>query len=203
MRTVLAAATSLLASLALSGCMWEFGNGQASSQTGGFVLSGTVSGVPINGQLTAAITPTGLCARGLTSYAGTVVLSDGTGTVTKQESLCQLSSDIDSGLVFQGQFTITAGTGAYQGASGGGQTTLRIGRNPVDPTNALFSIDEVGSIQVGAIASSERSRRTFKSRGVVSSVKRCGTAAGKQRGLTGWSRRCSRINLERATRLAP
>jgi hypothetical protein len=160
-RSILVAVAALATVLTLSGCMWQ----TASGTSFGGSLSGTVTGWPITGTYQATVTVTGpfdsfQCAPVTVS----VLLTDAAGnTLQKQETgrLCQIEGDLFS---FSGQYTITGGTGLYEGATGRGIATMEA---VFGPRASGFSAQEIGTFQVPGTSSATSGRKTFKMRGTV------------------------------------
>lgn len=163
-RFIAVTAVSLAALLTLSGCMWQTASGTAF----GGSLSGTVTGWPITGTYQATVTMTGpFDAFQCAPVTLSVLLTDAAGnTLQKQEigRLCQIEGDL---FRFTGQYTITGGTGLYEGATGSGIATMEA---VFGPRASGFSAQEIGTFQVPGIASAG-SRRTLKMRGTLSTAK--------------------------------
>ncbi len=189
-RRSIAAAGVMLVSLALGGCTWsEFGIGTGDfTRTGYFPMSGTVFGTPIlagsyfgSGYLSV----TAVCPNGSTGQDWTMSLGDGLGNYVTQD-LCGTWSGQGANpegpfypTAFSGQYTITSGSGIYAGATGTGTITAAF-----YCCNDIWTVSESGTITLPGTASSTASvasdttRRTFRTRGVVSvSMLLCNGAA--------------------------
>lgn len=164
-RFIVVAAVSLATVLTLSGCMWQFASGSGSLPPGTPFISGTVVGTPITGTYTAVITGSGPSADPNCNYLSLLVtLTDTAGnTVTKQETLQSCGGNP---ALYTGQYTVTGGTGIYQGATGSGTSAIQFtfsGR--LGPFT--FTAQQIGTFEVPATTSATSGRKTFKMRGTL------------------------------------
>jgi len=162
--------------------MFELASGGAIAPGGGVLLEGGVIGTPVTGQYRALCGITGVdgsCEIG----SGSATFTDSAGnTVTTQEweRLCPGG--------WLGNYTITGGTGIYQGATGSGTTTWQLifgGAFPV-----TFTAQYVGSFEVPG-TTAVASKRTFKMRGTLSKARVCHS-----------KRRCTSLDLSELRQLA-
>jgi hypothetical protein len=139
------------------GSISSFGAAGCNTSTAGCALdaSGSIEGKPIaHGTFTAALlavwtsaTPNGdggYCAP----VTGTVVLSDGTNTLTEavQGTLCEIgATGTNVGHVFTGQYTVSSGTGTYANAQGTG----RLGFYQPSGSSTVAGLER-GSLSTGA-----------------------------------------------------
>jgi hypothetical protein len=115
------------------GTISSFGAAGCNTSTAGCALdaSGSIEGKPIaHGTFTAALLAlwTSATSNGDGGYCapvtGTVVLSDGTNTITEavEGTLCEIgATGTNVGHVFTGHYTVSSGTGTYANAQGSGK----------------------------------------------------------------------------------
>lgn len=191
-RSIAVTAVSAGLLLTLSGCMFQFASGSGSWPPGTPFISGTVTGTPITGSYTAVITGGGPSTDQCSNLSLLVTLTDAAGnTVTKEETGLWCTTG-GAGAQFTGQYTVTGGTGIYQGATGSGTSTIQFNLTtrfgPI-----MFTSQEIGSFQVPGTASAA-SKRRFKTRGTVSAPKLC-NSAGRNVGISKLPRACKKLGV--------
>ena len=122
-----------------------------------FRMHGTVTGTPINGTYEGLLTfsqqhdPSTNCSPGTTLN---VTLSDAAGSISKTETgtFCDTSGETfpQGTAIITGTYTITGGTGAYEGATGSGSVTTRLA-GPIGGYWQTWTSEEEGTFELPAV----------------------------------------------------